>query len=92
MEQSRIVRGNFVNTLKASCEEFVFVDQGLCKWILLASNSGTFAQNSLGNIRDYFIGILFELYAIKSFSEGFFCFRDLQFFPQLILTFVTLNR
>ena len=61
-----------VNTLKASCEEFVFVDQGLCKWILLASNSGTFAQNSLGNIRDYFIGILFELYAIKSFSEGFF--------------------
>ena len=50
----------------------VFVDQGLCKWILLASNSGTFAQNSLGNIRDYFIGILFELYAIKSFSEDFF--------------------
>ena len=64
-----------VNTLKASCEEFVFVDQALCKWILLASNSGTFAQNSLGNIRDYFIGILFELYAIKSFSEDFFlCF------------------
>ena len=62
-----------MNTLKASCEEFVFVDQGLCKWILLASNSGTFAQNSLGNIRDYFIGILFELYAIKCFSEGFFC-------------------
>ena len=50
------------------------LDQGLCKWILLASNSGTFAQNSLGNIRDYFIGILFELYAIKSFSEGFFLF------------------
>ena len=71
-----------VNTLKASCEEFVFVDQALCKWILLASNSGTFAQNSLGNIRDYFIGILFELYAIKSFSECFFfCFRDSQFFP-----------
>ena len=63
-----------VNTLKASWEEFVFVDQGLCKWILLASNSGTFAQNSLGNIRDYFIGILFELYVIKSFSEGFFVF------------------
>ena len=65
-----------MNTLEASCEEliFVFVDQGLCKWILLASNSGTFAQNSLGNIRDYFIGILFELYAIKSFSEGFFLF------------------
>ena len=74
MTQSRIVRGNFVNTLKASCEESVFVDQGLCKWILLASNSGTFAQNSLGNIRDYFIGILFELDAIKSFSEGFFVF------------------
>ena len=69
-----------VNTLKASCEEFVFVDQALCKWILLASNSGTFAQNSLGNIRDYFIGILFELYAIKSFSECFFCFRDSLFF------------
>ena len=63
-----------VNTLKAYGEEFVFVDQGLCKWFLLASNSGTFAQNSLGNIRDYFIGILFELYAIKSFSEGFFLF------------------
>ena len=60
----------------------VFVDQGLCKWILLASNSGTFAQNSLGNIRDYFIRILFEFYAIKSCSEGFFfCFRDSQFFP-----------
>ena len=58
-----------------------FVDQGLCKWILLASNSGTFAQNSLGNIREYFIGILFELYAIKSCSERFFCFRDSQFFP-----------
>ena len=70
-----------VNTLKASCEEFVFVDQGLCKWILSPSNSGTFAQNSLGNIRDYVIGILFELYAIKSFSEGFFCFSDSQFFP-----------
>ena len=71
-----------VNTLKASCEEFVFVDQGLCKWILLPSNSGTFAQNSLGNIRGYFIGILFQLYPIKSFSEGFlFCFRDSQFFP-----------
>ena len=71
-----------MNTLEASCEEliFVFVDQGLCKWILLASNSGTFAQNSLGNIRDYFIGILFELYAIKSFSECFFCFRDSLFF------------
>ena len=38
----------------------------------LPSNSGTFAQNSWGNIRDYFIGILFELYTIKSFSEGFF--------------------
>ena len=69
-----------MNTLKASCEEFVFVDQGLCKWILLASNSGTFTQNSLGNIRHYFTRILFELYAIKSFSEGFFCFRDSQFF------------
>ena len=34
----------------------------------------------LGNIRDYFIGILFELYAIKSFSECFFCFRDSLFF------------
>ena len=34
-----------VNTLKASCEEFVFVDQGLCKRILLASSSGTFPQN-----------------------------------------------
>ena len=63
-----------VNTLKASLEEFVLVDQGLCKWILLASNSGTFAQKSLGNIRDYFIGILFKLYAIKSFSEGFLLF------------------
>ena len=64
-----------VNTLKTSCEEFVFVDQGLCKWTLLASNSGTFAQNSSGNISDHFIGILFELYAIKSFSEGvFLCF------------------
>ena len=71
----------FVNTLKASCDEFVFMDQGLCKWNLLASNSGTFVQNSLGNIRDYFIGILFELYAIKSFSEDFFCFRDSLFFP-----------
>ena len=71
MEQSRTVRAN---TLKAPCEEFFFVDQGLCKWILLASNSGTFAQNSLGNIRDSFIGILFELYAIKSFIEGFFLF------------------
>ena len=70
-----------VNTLKASCEEFVFVDQGLCKWILLASNSGTFAQSSLGNIREYFIGILLELYAIKGCSEGFFGFRDSQFFP-----------
>ena len=60
----------------------VFMDQGLCKWILLASNSGTFAQNSLGNIRDYFIAILFEFYAIKSCCEGFFlCFRDSQFFP-----------
>ena len=63
-----------VNTLKAYGEEFVFVDQALCKWFLLASNSGTFAQNSLGNIRDYFIEILFELYTIKSFSEGFFLF------------------
>ena len=50
------------------------MDQARCKWILLASNSGKFAQNSLGNIRDYFIGILFELYVIKSFSEGFFLF------------------
>ena len=34
--------GLCVGTLcKASCEEFVFGDQGLCKWILLASNSGT---------------------------------------------------
>ena len=57
-----------------TCEEFVFVDQGLCNLILLASNSGTLAQNSLGNVRDYFIGILFELYEIKSFSEGFFVF------------------
>ena len=65
-----------MNTLEASCEEliFVFVDQGLFKWILLASNSGTSAQNSLGNIRDYFIGILFELYVIKSFSERLFLF------------------
>ena len=31
-----------VGTLcKASCEEFVFGDQRLCNWILLASNSGT---------------------------------------------------
>ena len=65
--------------LKASYEKFVFVDQGLCEWILLASNSGTFAQNSLGTIRDYFIGSLFELYAIKSFSEGFFVFMTRSF-------------
>ena len=47
----------------------------------LPSNSGTFAQNSWGNIRDYFIGILFELYTIKSFSEGFFLFSWLAVFP-----------
>ena len=69
----------FVNSLKASCEEFVFVDQGLCKWILLANNSGKFAQNSLRNIRDYFIGILFGLYAIKSFSDGLFVFATRSF-------------
>ena len=33
--------GTLCEHLKASCEEFVFGDQGLCKWILLASNSGT---------------------------------------------------
>ena len=71
-----------VNTLKAPCEEFVFVDQGRCKWILLASNSGTFAENSLGNIRDYFIRILFQLLMRSKVSvKVFFCFRDSQFFP-----------
>ena len=60
-----------VNTLKASCEEFVFVDQGLCKWILLASNSGTFAQNSLGN-RDYFVVSVkaFFVFVTRSFSRN----------------------
>ena len=33
--------GTLCEHLKASCEEFVFGDQELCKWILLASNSGT---------------------------------------------------
>ena len=61
-----------VNTLKASCEEFVFVDQGLCKWILLASNSGTFAQNSLGNTRDYFVVSVkaFFVFVTRSFSRN----------------------
>ena len=60
-----------VNTLKASCEEFVFVDQGLCKWILLASNSGTFAQNSLGN-RDYFVVSVkaFFVFVTRSFFRN----------------------
>ena len=33
--------GTLCEHLTASCEEFVFVDQGLYKWMLLASNSGT---------------------------------------------------
>ena len=63
-----------VNTLKASCEEFVFVDQGLCKWILLASNSGTFAQNSLG-ISGFCLNFMRSKVSVKVF-----CFRDSQFF------------
>jgi len=73
--------GLFVGTLCEHLKGFLcFRGSRTLQVDLLASNSGTFAQNSLGSIRDYFIGILFELY-LESFSEGFFCFRDSQFFP-----------